>query len=187
MKRNDATPSAARAAGSCSCRPAKPANAPVASPEAGAGPGAGAIVVERANRADAPAIGALLRAAALPDEDFAAHLAHFLVARRNGVVVGAVGAEVYGAEALLRSLVVAPGQRGGGIGGTLVQRLEREAAVWGVQRWWLLTTTAERFFARRGFRTTPRADAPAAIAATREFRGLCPSVAVCLSRERRRA
>ena len=58
---------------------------------------------------------------------------------------------------------------------------------WGVQRWWLLTTTAEVFFKKRGFVVTPRGGVPTAIAATAEFRGLCPSVAVCLSRERRSA
>jgi amino-acid N-acetyltransferase len=128
---------------------------------------------------------ALLREAGLPHEDFAKHLERFVVARRSGALVGAVGAEVCGPDALLRSLVVAPGQRGAGLGDALVQRLEAEAAGWGVTRWWLLTTTAEAFFVKRGFRATARSEAPERIAATEEFRGLCPSVAVCLSRERR--
>ena len=86
---------------------------------------------------------------------------------------------------MLRSLVVAEAWRGRGLGDALVRRLEAAAQAWGVRRWWLLTTTAEAFFLKRGFRLTPRAEAPAAIAATAEFRGLCPSIAVCLSRERR--
>ncbi len=138
-----------------------------------------------ADPADEAAIARLLLAANLPGEDFARHLAHFLVARRNGEVVGAIGAEVCGDDALLRSLVVAPEERGTGLGGELVRRLESAAAAWGVRRWWLLTTTAEAFFLKRGFEVTPRAAVPAAIAATREFTGLCPSVAACLSRERR--
>lgn len=135
--------------------------------------------------ADAPAMAELLRAADLPHEDFAPHLAHFLVARQNGKIVGAIGAEVCGADALLRSLVVAPVLRGAGLGGELVRRLEAAAGAWGVQRWWLLTTTAETFFKKRGFHSTPRSEAPPAIAATAEFRELCPSIAACLSRERR--
>jgi N-acetylglutamate synthase-like GNAT family acetyltransferase len=141
--------------------------------------------IEAATPADAPAIAALLRAAGLPHEDFAPQVANFLVARRDGEIVGAIGAEVGGTDALLRSLVVAPEWRGAGLGGELVRQLERAAGEWGVRRWWLLTTTAESFFVKRGFRATPRADAPAAVAGTAEFRGLCPSVAVCLSRERR--
>ena len=69
----------------------------------------------------------------------------------------------------------------------MLNELERAAGGWGVRRWWLLTTTAVKFFAQRGFRVEARENAPAAIGATAEFRGLCPSVAVCLSRERRAA
>lgn len=144
------------------------------------------LTISPAQSTDALAIAALLQAAALPSEDFAPHLAHFLVARdARGNLIGAVGAEVWGPDALLRSLVVAPDQRGRGLGDRLVRALEAAAAGWGVRRWWLLTTTAETFFTKRGFVVTPRNAAPEAIAATAEFRGLCPSVAVCLSRERR--
>ena len=133
--------------------------------------------------ADADAIAALLRAAELPSEDFAPHLAHFIVARdARGEIVGAVGAEVYGEEALLRSFVVAPALRAQGVGARLIDELDRSARRWGVKRWWLLTTTAEPYFARRGFKPHPRATAPASIAATLEFRELCPS-ANCLTRE----
>jgi amino-acid N-acetyltransferase len=137
--------------------------------------------------ADGPAIAALLCAADLPHEDIAPHLGHFLVARQGGAIVGAVGLEVYAPDGLLRSLVVAPSFRGRGLGDELVRRLEQAAADWGVERFWLLTTTAEAFFARRGFRVTPRADAPAEIAATHEFKSLCPSTAICMARARTEA
>lgn len=135
---------------------------------------------------DLPAMAAMLRGAGLPDEDFARHLPHFLVARSaDGAVVGAIGAEVYGGDALLRSFVVTEEQRGRGVGERLLTELERAAVAWGVERWWLLTTTAESYFTARGFRPVPRASAPASIAATGEFRGLCPSIAACLVRESR--
>ena len=139
-------------------------------------------VIAAATAADTAAIGALLRAAGLPAEDFADHLGQFLVARRNGTVVGAVGCERHGADALLRSLVVAPGLRGHGLGGRLVNRLAAAVRRGGGRRFYLLTTTAEAFFTRRGFRRTDRAQVPAAIAATREFRRLCPASAVCMAR-----
>ena len=130
----------------------------------------------------------VLRSAGLPHEDFAAHLAHFVVARdQHGAVIGAVGAEICGADALLRSLVVAPGRRGAGLGEALISALEAHAGAWGVQRWWLLTTTAERFFVARGFVASERAAAPAAIRATGQFNGGCSCAAVCLTRERRNA
>jgi amino-acid N-acetyltransferase len=146
------------------------------------------LVIAPATPHDVSAIAALLIEAKLPHEDFAPHLEHFLVARdERGDVAGAIGAEVCGADALLRSFVVAPTRRRGGIGERLFAALEHAAADWGVSRWWLLTTTADRYFAARGFRPTPREAAPAAIAATREFRGLCPSMAGCWSRERQGA
>ncbi len=143
------------------------------------------LLIETARTEDGPAIAALLRAAELPHEDFVPHVGHFIVARSGGEIVGAIGAEVYGEDALLRSFVVRAELRRMGLGARLVRELERAAAGWGVRRWWLLTTTAQAFFAKRGFRRVPRSEAPATIAATEEFRGLCPSIAVCLSRERR--
>lgn len=143
------------------------------------------ITFESATPADGPAIAELLRAAELPDDDFAPHLASFLVARLGGVVIGAVGAEVYGTEALLRSLVVTPMHRGLGLGRRLVDELERAAAAWGVERWWLLTTTAEHFFAASGFWVAERDEAPEVIRFTGQFSGgICRS-AVCMTRERR--
>ena len=141
-----------------------------------------ALMLAAAGPDDVPAIAALLREAALPHDDFAGHLAHFLVVRRAGRVVGAVGFERHGRAALLRSLVVAPARRGAGLGGRLVSRLTAEARRSGIQRFYLLTTTAESFFARRGFRKVARQSVPAAIAATREFKSLCPVSAVCMTR-----
>ncbi len=131
---------------------------------------------------DAAAIGALLRGAALPAEDFAAHLENFLVMRRAGAIVGAIGFELHGVNALLRSLVVASAWRGTGWGGRLVRRLAAQAPRRGARRFYLLTTTAEAFFARHGFARVARARVPAAIAASEEFRRLCPASAVCMTR-----
>ncbi|MBL9189716.1 MAG: GNAT family N-acetyltransferase [Opitutaceae bacterium] len=135
---------------------------------------------------DAGAIAALLRQAGLPHEDITPHLGRFLVARAaDGSVAGAIGAEVHDADALLRSLVVAPAWRGQGLGRALLTALERAAGDWGVARWWLLTTTAADYFSAQGFKAVARTAAPPTIAATREFRELCPASASCWTRERR--
>lgn len=148
--------------------------------------GLGAIWIGTAEAGEVPAIKRLLSEAQLPSAGVTRHRRHFIVARRQGELIGAVGAEVHGGDALLRSLVVAPGHRGVGVGESLLDTLDTAAAAWGVTQWWLLTTTAEGFFAQRGFWPASLPDVPAVIAATTQFRGLCPSAAVCLTRERRR-
>jgi amino-acid N-acetyltransferase len=141
------------------------------------------IAISAAAPDDEAAIAALLRGAALPHEDFATHLAQFLVARRAGAVVGIIGFERHGHNALLRSLVVAPALRGNGFGDRLVRRLTEMARRKGVKRFYLLTTTAEAFFAKRGFQRIARQAVPATIAATQEFKSLCPVSAVCMTRQ----
>lgn len=139
--------------------------------------------IESARLTDQPAIAQLLLDAGLPHTDIGEHLHHFFVARdASGNIVGAIGTEVYGAEALLRSLVVAPGWRRQNMGNALFLHLTHAGRAWGIRRFWLLTTTAAAFFERRGFALTPRNTAPHAIAQTREFRELCPCSAACLSR-----
>ncbi|MBI2496924.1 MAG: GNAT family N-acetyltransferase [Opitutae bacterium] len=140
------------------------------------------LIIEAARPADVPAIRALLQQAGLPHEDFAAHRADFLVARQDGAVVGAVGFEQYGHDALLRSLVVAPGWQGDGLGGALLKRIENVAQRQGVRDFYLLTTTAEHFFAKRWFKKIAREKVPPAIAATGEFSHLCPASSICMSR-----
>ncbi len=131
---------------------------------------------------DAAAIRTLLRSAGLPDEDFADHLAHFLVARRHGAVVGAVGFERHGRAALLRSLVVAPAMRGSGLGAALTERIAADAAAAGVRMLYLLTTTAPTYFPRLGFEVIERAALPAELAGSEELKGACPASAVAMQR-----
>ena len=89
--------------------------------------------------------------------------------------IAVCGLECYGADGLLRSLAVDPAYRGRGLGHLLVRRAETEAARQGATALFLLTTTAADFFARLGYESIPRAQAPAAIAQTTQFSSLCPA------------
>jgi amino-acid N-acetyltransferase len=140
------------------------------------------LVLEPARPEDAAEIGLLLGAAGLPDEDFAEHLAHFIVARKSGAVVGTVGYEPRGKVALLRSLVVTPDIHRAGLGTRLLERLTTTAKNEGVEQFFLLTSTAEDFFVRRGYTRVARDRVPADVARTREFHGLCPVSAICLTK-----
>lgn len=118
---------------------------------------------------------ALLAAAGLPSSDLTeSHLEHFLFCGPRDAPTGLVGLELYGSDALLRSLAVTPDARRSGIGSTLLEGAEGYAYAHGVRSLYLLTTTAQRFFESRGYRLTSRESCSAAIRATSEFASLCP-------------
>lgn len=118
----------------------------------------------------------LLEAAALPTLDLTdAHMKHFFFAGAPDSPTGVVGLEFCGSDALLRSLVVAETHRSTGLGAALAQRAEQHALASGARSIFLLTTTAEAFFANRGYVPASRESAPAGIARTREFADICPA------------
>lgn len=119
---------------------------------------------------------ALLTEAQLPVSDLSSSLGlNLLGVRESGRLVGVVGIEVYGEVGMLRSLAVASARRNAGLGVSLVSNAEAWAAEQGVKTLYLLTTTAAEFFAKLGYETVPRSEAPSAIAATAQFSDLCPA------------
>lgn len=137
----------------------------------------GTISLRQATPADWPALAALLRANGLPLEGAREHLPTFLVAVRNGEVIGSAGAEPYGDVALLRSVAVAPGLQKQGLGRELLSLLLAEARRRNFKAVYLLTTTARAYFERQGFEAASRSDAPAALRQSAEFQGACPASA----------
>lgn len=120
----------------------------------------------------------LLALCALPTTDLEPHeMIRFLgvFAERRLLAVG--GIEVLGAEALLRSVAVHPSVQGKGLGKKIVSSLEDEARDLGIGDLYLLTDTADAYFARLGYEQLPRAEAPAAIAGSTQFARLCPASA----------
>lgn len=138
------------------------------------------FAVDAARGEDLPRLFELLAGADLPTAGFAEHLGTALVARDGERLVGCVALESYGDEALLRSLVVAPAARGTGLGERLTAAALELARERGARRVWLLTTTAERFFPRFGFRRVERSALPPALDASAELRGACPASAVAM-------
>lgn len=139
--------------------------------------------INRCSVRDLPELRTLLSANDLPVDDVDESLVPgLLVARVDGEIVGAVGLQRAGPSGLLRSLVVADPWRGRRLAAALVVALESSAREREVARLYLLTTTAEEYFRRRGYVTADRSDVPAAIAAFTEFRELCPASAVCLTK-----
>jgi amino-acid N-acetyltransferase len=134
----------------------------------------------RATTADLPDIEKLLEDSALPLAGLRDHLEHFFMAREGTRLIGAVGLELYGREGLLRSLAVRRSECLKGIGSTLMQHAIAEARRLGAKRLILLTTTAERYFSRWGFRTIERSTITGELTRSAEFTGACPASAVCM-------
>jgi len=123
----------------------------------------------------------LLGQANLPLADLTeAHLEHFFIHGSADAPEGVVGLELYPPAALLRSLAVARASRGKGIGSALLSDAEHYARKHDVQEIYLLTATAERFFASRGYDRIERDDAPPAIRATQEYSTLCSATSVLM-------
>lgn len=119
---------------------------------------------------------ALLEAEGLPVSDLTeSHLEHFLFTESDGAPSAIVGLEIWGPDALLRSLVVSSVARTQGVGSALVRHAEEYAAAHQVSALYLLTNTAVGYFEHRGYRRIDRTQAPPAIQSTREFASLCPA------------
>lgn len=130
-----------------------------------------------------PEVETLLEACGLPLAGLADHWHTTWVALAgSGEVVGSVALELHGSAALLRSLATRPDQRGRGLGSFLyLHALDRARALQATSLS-LLTTTAEPFFAARGFQPVSRDALPAALQASAEFRGACPASATAMFR-----
>jgi len=139
--------------------------------------------VRFANSNDIFHIKALLTKCALPVDDITPnHMEYFITCWEDGGLAGVVGLEMLGQYALLRSLAVAHDLRGQGIATQLTARAEEYAGTNRIKTIYLLTTTAERFFARLGYRNVDRDSMPEEIKSTAEFHTLCPDTAVGMTK-----
>lgn len=120
-------------------------------------------------------------AASLPLDGARDHMEHFIVGEIDGEMACAGGLEVYGADALLRSVVVAEEMRGRSCAQQLVDLLMQNCIKLGVTRVYLLTTTAQAYFSRLGFVVVDRARIPEPVRLSREFRGACPASASAMA------
>lgn len=124
----------------------------------------------------------LLERLGLPEAGLAEHASTVLVARAGGRVVGTAALEVYGDEALLRSVGVEPEHRGAGLGAELTREALSLARRLGVRRIYLLTTTAERFFPQFGFGAIARESVSASVQRSEEFQTACPASAIAMEK-----
>lgn len=133
-----------------------------------------------ATAADVPDIKSLLAENDLPTAGVDDHWKGFVVAREGRALAGCGGAEVYDDAALIRSIAVAAPRRGSGIGDQIVRRLLDDLKKRGVAELYLLTTSAEEYFGKRGFEKVDRGRVPPQLLHSREFQDACPASATCM-------
>ena len=125
----------------------------------------------------------LLERESLPVEDIPTQLPDFFVIEDEGRIVATIGLEIYGKEGLLRSLVVEREFRNKSLATALLNQLLFHAGEKGIRKLFLITTTAESYFLKKGFKTIERDHVPTSIRSSREFGMICPSTATVMIKE----
>ena len=124
---------------------------------------------------------ALIKRNSLPIEDISTSTKLFSITKDNEIA-GTIGIEFYNKVALLRSLAVTETYRSKGIGGKLVEHIEKFAKQNAVKELILLTTTASDYFSKRAYQTIERNHVPEEIKKSSEFSSTCPSSAVIMKK-----
>ncbi len=122
----------------------------------------------------------ILRNSKLPHSDIDLAKQFFIGQGTSTKLVGIGALEFYGQNALVRSMAVLNNGQNRGVGSSLLGYLLKTAKNKKVESLYLLTETAERFFARNGFEKVDQAVVPSDILESEEFKNLCPGDAICM-------
>jgi amino-acid N-acetyltransferase len=135
-----------------------------------------------AGEGDRPSVTGLLAEAKLAALDDAAQfgLQYVLALDPEGRLAGMAGLEIYGSDALLRSVAVAPSVRSNGLGRRLTEDRLAWAAARGIRQAFLLTTDARTYWERFGFVEVGRSDAPLGIRSSTQWAGGCSATATSM-------
>lgn len=135
---------------------------------------------KQAHSSDLTKIIELLETYDLPTSDCKDHISNFIIAENNNTIVGVGGFENRGNLGLLRSFAVRQSDKNQGIAEQIFSLVKAKAKDSGINQFYLLTTTASKYFKRLGFTICNRDDVPSSIKATKQFSDLCPSSAVVM-------
>jgi len=130
----------------------------------------------------APDLREALAAEGLPTDDLTEQGRRFFRVMQNGATVGFAGYELFGENALLRSIVITPDNKGKGLGEATLRHLIDKAKEEGARQGYLLTISAAPYFERLGFSRIDRAVAPKAIMNSMQAASLCPASAIILTK-----
>ncbi len=135
------------------------------------------------SRAEIATAQQILVSVGLPSDDCFHSSNRFFGIHDAGRLIACGGLQDAGGEVLLRSVAVLTTYRDRGLGRQLIDFLLEQAEKSGFGSIYLLTETADQYFKSLGFEVIDRIDTPAGIQATEQFSTLCPSSAVCLTKQ----
>lgn len=140
------------------------------------------MISRAATAADVAELRRLMVGSGLPAEDLEQHLRVFRVVERDGGLIACAAVERHGSDGYLRSVAVAAEHRGAGLGAQLTDEILGAAAAESLRAVWLMTLTADRYFALHGFARASREEAPAWLRAHPHFLTYCPAGAILMRR-----
>lgn len=128
---------------------------------------------------DLLAINKLLSENGLTTSGVRENISNFLVAEGEEVI-GVIGIEFAGYNAMLRSMAVSQAVRKRGLATALVNRSLKIARAAGVKKIYILTNTAEKFLLRWGFYKIQRSEISAELMESSALNSFCPSSSICM-------
>jgi N-acetylglutamate synthase-like GNAT family acetyltransferase/DNA-binding HxlR family transcriptional regulator len=143
-----------------------------------------AFTIRKADNNDIESINNLLQTNNLPQISQIKESDSFFVAiNYKFEIVAAIGLEVYAQHGLLRSMVVDAKYRNRGLAGLLVDKIEQTAKEQKLISINLLTTTADKYFAQKGYSVVTRNEMPLPVQSSDEFFVTCPVSAIVMKKE----
>lgn len=125
----------------------------------------------------------LLLESGLPVDDIQQAPILFFGIRNAQKLLAVAALEIYYPHAIVRSVAVEKNQQNKGIGSKLIDYLEEKAISLKIEELYLLTTTADDFFRKKGYSDNQKLACPEKIHQSEEFKNLCPDSAISLSKK----
>jgi amino-acid N-acetyltransferase len=140
------------------------------------------VTIEYASADDFAAVRAMLIEFDMTIEGLLEVPTSMFIAVEEDEIVGVAALERHGPNGLVRSVVVAEGHRGSGLGSRLVDAVEEEARQLGLDALYLLVEEATPFFAGCGYEIIERDAAPGPVMESVEWSEACSEDAVAMEK-----
>ncbi|MDR3565803.1 MAG: GNAT family N-acetyltransferase [Negativicutes bacterium] len=137
-------------------------------------------MIEAAEGDDFPAVCGLLENCGLTTADVGPGQGTYYLAKGK-TLLGVAALEHFGKAALLRSFVVAPAARKAGVGRSLLEHVLGESRRAGFSHVYLLTDTAEEYYARYGFSAIDRSQIPVEVLTLSAMGSTCPATCAAMA------